>query len=66
MGVEDAILYLLHRVYSHLDIGGSAVRIMLFYFSSAFNTIQPLLLRDKLLQMVTWITDYLTEQPPVC
>ena len=42
---------------------------MFFYFSSAFNTIQPLLLRDKLLRMgvepglVTWITDYLTERP---
>ncbi|KAL2103182.1 hypothetical protein ACEWY4_000050 [Coilia grayii] len=36
---------------------------------SAFNIIQPLLLRDKLLRMgvesglVTWITDYLTERP---
>ncbi|XP_060781055.1 uncharacterized protein LOC132888977 [Neoarius graeffei] len=56
-------------VYSHLDKGGCAVRIMFFYFSSAFNTIQPLLLRDKLLQMgvdtclVSWITDYLTKWP---
>ncbi|KAL2098435.1 hypothetical protein ACEWY4_007642 [Coilia grayii] len=69
VGVEDAILYLLHRVHSYLDKGGSAVRIMFFDFSSAFNTIQPLLLRDKLLWMgvepglVTWITDYLTERP---
>ncbi|KAI4891324.1 hypothetical protein NFI96_000961 [Prochilodus magdalenae] len=36
---------------------------------SAFNTIQPLLLRDKLMKMevdmhlVTWITDYLTGRP---
>ena len=43
---EDAILYLLHRAYSHLDKESSAVRIMFFDFSSAFNTIQPLLLRD--------------------
>ncbi|KAI4880513.1 hypothetical protein NFI96_012351, partial [Prochilodus magdalenae] len=46
--------------------GGGAVRVMFFDFSSAFNTIQPLLLRDKLMKMevdmhlVTWITDYLT------
>ncbi|KAG5276868.1 hypothetical protein AALO_G00110700 [Alosa alosa] len=39
---------------------------MFFDFSSAFNTIQPFRLGDKLLQMgvdahlVTWITDYLT------
>lgn len=69
VGVEDAILYLLHRVHSHLDKGGCAVRIMFFDFSSAFNTVQPLLLRDKLVRMgvepglVTWITDYLTERP---
>ncbi|KAI4889727.1 hypothetical protein NFI96_033082 [Prochilodus magdalenae] len=41
---------------------GGAVRVMFFDFSSAFNTIQPLLLRDKLMKMevdmhlVTWIT----------
>ncbi|KAI4891636.1 hypothetical protein NFI96_032089, partial [Prochilodus magdalenae] len=46
-----------------------AVRVMFFDFSSAFNTIQPLLLRDKLMKMevdmhlVTWITDYLTGRP---
>ncbi|KAI4881889.1 hypothetical protein NFI96_006948 [Prochilodus magdalenae] len=69
VGVEDAILYLLHRAHSHLDKGGGAVRVMFFDFSSAFNTIQPLLLRDKLMKMevdmhlVTWITDYLTGRP---
>lgn len=40
MGVEDAILYLQHRVDSHLDKGSSAVRIVFFFFSSAFSTIQ--------------------------
>ena len=69
VGVDDAITYLLHRTHSHLDKGKSAVRIMFFYFSSAFNTIQPLRLGDKLLQMgvdahlVSWITDYLTGWP---
>ncbi|KAI4899898.1 hypothetical protein NFI96_003346 [Prochilodus magdalenae] len=49
--------------------GVGAVRVMFFDFSSAFNTIQPLLLRDKLMKMevdmhlVTWITDYLTGRP---
>ena len=51
MGVEDTIIYLLHRAHSYLDKGKCAVRIMFFDFSSAFNTIQPLRLSDKLLQM---------------
>ncbi|KAJ8273972.1 hypothetical protein COCON_G00085970 [Conger conger] len=69
VGVEDAIIYLLHRTHSHLDKGKGAVRIMFFDFSSAFNTIQPARLRDKFVQMgvdthlVSWITDYLTERP---
>ncbi|KAI4888279.1 hypothetical protein NFI96_012150 [Prochilodus magdalenae] len=69
VGVEDAMLYLLHRAHSHLDKGGSAVRVMFFDFSSAFNTIQPLQLRDKLARMqvdphlVSWITDYLSGRP---
>ena len=69
VGVDDAITYLLHRTHSHLDKGKSAVRIMFFDFSRAFNTIQPLRLGDKLLQMgvdahlVSWITDYLTGRP---
>jgi hypothetical protein len=42
---------------------------MFFYFSSAFNTIQPHLLAEKLLKMklsvptVLWVTDYLTNRP---
>ena len=69
VGVEDAIVYLMHRAHSYLDKGKGAVRIMFFDFSSAFNTIQPLRLSDKLVQMgvnvhlVSWITDYLTERP---
>ncbi|KAK0148991.1 RNA-directed DNA polymerase from mobile element jockey [Merluccius polli] len=69
VGVDDAISYLLHRTHSYLDKGKSAVRIMFLDFSSAFNTIQPPRLSDKLLQMdvdahlVSWIADYLTERP---
>ncbi|KAI3370887.1 hypothetical protein L3Q82_007398 [Scortum barcoo] len=51
VGVEDAILYLLHRAHSHLDKGSGTVRILFLDFSSAFNTIQPTLLRDKLSRM---------------
>ncbi|KAI3374498.1 hypothetical protein L3Q82_006315 [Scortum barcoo] len=47
VGVEDAILYLLHRAHSHLDKGSGTVRILFLDFSSAFNTIQPSLLRRQ-------------------
>ncbi|KAI3370559.1 hypothetical protein L3Q82_007067 [Scortum barcoo] len=53
----------------HLDGGGGTVRITFFDFSSAFNTIQPLLLGEKLQvmgvddSMISWITDYLTGRP---
>lgn len=44
------------------------MRMLFFDFSSAFNTIQPLVLQDKLTRMevepymVSWITDYLTNR----
>ncbi|TWW53314.1 putative RNA-directed DNA polymerase from transposon BS [Takifugu flavidus] len=69
VGVEDAIIYLLHRVHSHLDKGSGTARILFLDFSSAFNTIQPLVLQDKLLQMrvdprlVAWISSYLIDRP---
>ena len=69
IGVDDAVIYLLQRALSHLDTAGATVRIMFFDFSSAFNTIQPLLLRDKLEHsgvdhlLTSWILDYLTDRP---
>ena len=65
--VADAHIYCIGC--THLDKGKSAVRIMFFDYSGAFNTVQPLRLGDKLLQMrvdahlVSWITDYLTGWP---
>ncbi|KAL6473956.1 hypothetical protein MHYP_G00175170 [Metynnis hypsauchen] len=69
LGVEDAVIYLLNRVYVHLDKPASTVRVMFFDFSSAFNTIWPALLGEKLTVMqvdaplVSWIVDYLTGRP---
>ena len=69
LSVDDAIIYLLHRAYSHLEKPGSSVRVMFFDFSSAFNTIQPPLLEKKLSamrihpDMVAWIGDYLSSRP---
>ncbi|KAI4877474.1 hypothetical protein NFI96_030848, partial [Prochilodus magdalenae] len=58
VGVDDAVIYLLHRAFSHLEKPGSTVRITFFDFSSAFNTIQPGLLKDKLEHFKTgyWTT----------
>ena len=67
--VDDALLYVLNNIYSHLEKAGSSVRIMFYDFSSAFNTIQPHLLTKKLMKMnlspytILWILDYLTNRP---
>ena len=69
IGVDDAIIYLLHRSLSHLDTPGSTVRVMFFDFSSAFNTIQPSLLRVKMEavgvdpHLAAWTINYLTDRP---
>ena len=63
---DDAVLYSLENIYSHLEKTGSTVRIMFFDFSKAFNTIQPHLFVQKHLNMklpssvISWIFDYLT------
>ena len=68
---EDAVLFMLDKLYSHLENTRASVsaRIMYFDFSSAFNTIQPHLLADKLAQihtiphsMIRWILQYLTNR----
>uniref|UniRef100_A0A8C7Z516 Reverse transcriptase domain-containing protein n=1 Tax=Oryzias sinensis TaxID=183150 RepID=A0A8C7Z516_9TELE len=69
IGVDDAVIYLLHRALTHLEDAGTAVRVMFFDFSSAFNTIRPALLREKLegagvdRRLTAWTTDYLTNRP---
>ena len=68
IGVDDTVIYLLHRSLSHLENTGSTVRVMFFDFSSAFNTIHPSLLRGKLegagvdCHLAAWTTDYLTNR----
>ena len=65
---DDAVLYSLENIYSHLEKTGSTVRLMFAHFSSAFNTIQPHLLVQKLLNMKLplsvnlWIFVYLTSR----
>lgn len=53
--VEDVIIYLLHQVYSYLDITGNKVWIMFFDFSSAYNIVRPSVMRNKLMDMAVYI-----------
>ena len=60
---------MLHRIHSHLQSPASSVRLMFFDFSSAFNTIQPHILANKLIQFklhystITWCMKYLVPRP---
>ncbi|KAF3708228.1 hypothetical protein EXN66_Car001402 [Channa argus] len=69
LGVDDTLIHLLPRINTSLDKPEGSVRIMLFVFTTAFNTIQPVLLSEKLKCMlidtpiVAWIVDYLTDRP---
>ena len=66
--VEDAILLLLDNAYSHLDKPKSLCRILFLDFSSAFNTINPVILIESLKSMninshiSAWIYDFLTNR----
>ena len=66
--VDDAVLSLLHYTQSHLDEGGSYVRILYVDFSSAFNTVQTHLLARKLNELhvnshlTLWVSNFLTDR----
>ena len=64
--VDDATLTLVHHLYQHLDTGGHHARVLMVDFSSAFNTIQPYLMMQKLMSMalnpniILWVQQFLT------
>ena len=64
--VDDATLTLVHHLYQHLDTGGHHARVLMVDFSSAFNTIQPHLMMQKMMSMalnpniMLWIQQFLT------
>ena len=67
---NDAIVTVIHRITEHLDRRSSnTARVLFIDFSSAFNTIQPHLMIQKLEQLNVppslqlWIFDYLTRRP---
>ena len=66
-GVQDATVTVLDLILKHLEGNKKHARLLFMDFSSAFNTIQPLLLVEKLLHqfeldanLVGWILDFLT------
>ena len=67
--LEDAVVTLLHLLFMHLEGQKTHARLLFIDFSSAFNTIQPFLLADRLLHqfkldpnLISWITDFLTNR----
>ena len=67
--VDDAILFFLDSVYRHLDHNsGNFVRVLFVDFSSAFNTILPHILIDKMCDyginfyLTKWVLDFLTNR----
>ena len=70
--VDDAVSLTLHNILQHLESAKTYSRVLFLDFSSAFNTIHPLKLYDKLLnnlkvhpQMCNWILDFLLNRPQV-
>lgn len=68
-GVEDAVATLLHLVFQHLEKPKTFVKLLFIDFSSSFNTIQPHILIDKLIEefgldfyLVGWIVDFLVQR----
>ncbi|KAI2663046.1 hypothetical protein H4Q32_002071 [Labeo rohita] len=66
--VDDAVNMGLHYILQHLDKPGTYARILFVDFSSAFNTIIPNILQNKLSQLSVptsicqWITSFLTDK----
>ena len=67
--VQDATLILINEISKHLDKPKSQVRALYIDFSSAFNTMQPHILLNKLFEMdvnsniLKWIFSFLTQRP---
>ena len=64
--VQDAVLSFTHEIYQRLDKQQCYARALFIDFSSAFNTIRPFLLLEKLKHLgvkpslILWIRDFLS------
>ncbi|KAK3534304.1 hypothetical protein QTP86_014224 [Hemibagrus guttatus] len=69
ISTDDAITTTLHLSLTHLDNKDTYVRMLFINFSSAFNTIIPQHLIEKLsllglnTSLCNWILDFLTASP---
>ena len=67
-GTDDAVLTLVHLVLKYLDQPQAYARVLLVDFSSAFNTIQPFVLLEKMKAMkvnpfiIKWFCSFLTNR----
>ena len=67
--VEDAISINVHEILNHLETSQSYARVLFIDYSSAFNTIIPQKLFDKLIVLkfpidtCNWILDFLLNRP---
>ena len=68
-GVEDAKLFILDKVYKHLETPKTHVRLLFADFSSAFNKMQPHILIERLAsyfnlphQLLTLVLNLLTDR----
>ena len=67
--VDDAVSIFTNHIYSHIDVPRTYCRTLFVDFSSAFNTLQPCILVDKLLKfnvnkhLCAWIMEFLTDRP---
>ena len=67
--VDDAVALALHHILQHLETFGTYARVLFVDFSSAFNTIIPRKLFNKLIHMgverslCVWILDFLQDRP---
>ena len=71
-GVEDAISINIHEILAHLETKKSYCRILFIDYSSAFNTIIPQKLYNKLVNdlhfpvdIANWIMDFMLQRPQV-
>ncbi|KAI4897620.1 hypothetical protein NFI96_030292, partial [Prochilodus magdalenae] len=66
---DDAISSLVHTAFTHLEQKDSYVRMLFVDFTSAFNTMIPQTLTDKLSSLglrsslCNWVLDFLTNRP---
>nr|XP_049586509.1 uncharacterized protein LOC125975256 [Syngnathus scovelli] len=60
--VDDAVNMGLHYILQHLDTPGKYARILFVDFSSAFNTIAPDILQQKLIQLAVPASTYLSKE----